>query len=87
MKTGRPVTRVIAPPPDPNKIYWRGPMHRTDHFGIPYRNTMIEGRTKMGPWANMTEESWRHFGVGQLGDNLGQKYQRQTDGRWLKIEG
>ena len=42
----------------------------------------------MGPWATMCSECYMkvraHAG---LGTGLGQKYQRQDDGRFLKIRG
>jgi hypothetical protein len=68
-------------------IYWHGDLGRTDDFGVPYENIMYDGRTKRGPWANMTITSWRIHGCGFLGVGNGQKYKKQADGRWLKIEG
>jgi len=59
----------------------------SDDFGIPYKDIMIDGRTKMGPWANMTPESWKTHGIGLLGTGYGQMYKKQDDGRWLKIQG
>jgi hypothetical protein len=70
-----------------NAVYWLSPLELTDDFGIPYESIMIDGRTKHGPWANMTEASWRKHGIGQLGTGRGQKYKKQPDNRWLKIEG
>lgn len=68
--------------------YWLGsPIGERDDFGAPYKDVMIDGKTKQGPWACMTEESWKEHGLGLLGTGLGQKYQRQEDGRWLKVEG
>jgi hypothetical protein len=67
--------------------YWYGSLPDEDDFGVPYKNIMIDGRTKQGPWANMTLTSWRIHGCGMLGTGNGQKYKKQSDGRWLKIEG
>lgn len=68
--------------------YWIGNLGTVDDFGKPYKTIMIDGRTKQyGSWANMTLESWRQHGCGKLGTGFGQKYQKQSDGRWLKIEG
>jgi hypothetical protein len=67
--------------------YWLGKLGTLDDFGRPYSNIMIDGKTRIGPWANMCEESWRTYGVGKLGTGYGQKYQKQADGRWLKVEG
>lgn len=67
--------------------YWLGPVNAKDDFGLSIGNTIIDGKTKHGPWALMTPTSWRVHGIGKLGTGLGQKYQKQTDGKWLKIEG
>lgn len=69
------------------KRYWMSPLGNTDDFGVLYDNEMIDGRTKFGPWANMTPESFRKNGVGQFGTGYGQRYVKQTDGKWLKVEG
>ncbi len=63
-------------------VYWLSPLGSVDDFGHPYVDEMIDGKTQFGPWANMTPENWEIFGAG-----LGQRYQRQPDGRWLKVEG
>ena len=71
------------------KQYWMSPLDDTDDFGQPYNGIMIDGKTKFGPWANMSEKAWALYSgtKGKLGLGLGQKYQKQPDGRWLKIEG
>jgi hypothetical protein len=69
------------------KVYWTGILPKQDDFGMPYKKIMIDGRTTSGPWANMTLESWRVHGIGKLGTGYGQKYEKQSDGRWLKTEG
>ena len=35
----------------------------------------------------MSETSWRDHEVGRLGIGYGQKYHKQTDGRWLRVGG
>jgi hypothetical protein len=67
--------------------YWETPLGVKDNFGDTYVGVMIDGKTKMGPWANMTPTSWKRYGIGRLGTGYGQKYHRQADGRWLKVEG
>jgi hypothetical protein len=67
--------------------YWSGTITPKDDFGDTYKDIMIDGRTMQGPWANMTEKSWRCYGCKKLGTGYGQKYERQKDGRWMKIEG
>jgi len=70
-----------------DKVYWLSPLGGFDDFDQPYKNEMIDGKTKMGPWANMTAESWKEHGIGRLGQGFGQRYEKQSDGKWLKVEG
>ena len=70
-----------------NAVYWSSPLGYRDDFGIPYNSIMIDGKTQQGPWANMTEDSWRNHGVKRFGIGYGQMYEKQPDGCWLKIEG
>jgi hypothetical protein len=68
--------------------HWMSPLGPKDDFGVPYKSIMIDGRTKTyGSWANMTLESWRAHGIGEFGTGKAQKYKKQPDGRWLKVEG
>ncbi len=67
--------------------YWLSPLDTIDDFGVPYGSVMYDAKTKMGPWANMGDASWAKYGIGKLGTGFGQRYQRQEDGRWLKVEG
>jgi len=69
------------------KVYWMGSIATNDDFGMPYGKFMYDGKTRSGPWANMSEKAWRMYGVGRLGTGYGQKYEKQADGRWLKVEG
>jgi hypothetical protein len=69
------------------EVYWSSKLPPKDDFGDTYVGVMIDGKTKMGPWANMTPTSWKRHGIGRLGTGYGQKYKRQSDGRWLKVEG
>jgi hypothetical protein len=69
------------------QVYWLSPLGDTDDFGVPYKDVMYDAKTRMGPWANMTEESFKQHGYGKLGLGVGQKYAKQTDGRWLKVAG
>lgn len=72
-------------------VYWLSPLGGFDDFGLPYDleegGIMYDAKTSQGPWANMTEASFRRYGVGRLGPGFGQQYQMQADGRWLKIAG
>ena len=66
--------------------YWTGDVGTEDDFGANIRDEFIDGKTRRGPWAIMTPSSWRIRGVG-LGIGQGQRYKKQPDGRWLKVEG
>lgn len=68
------------------KRYWTGRVADCDDFGDPVTDTFIDGATVFGPWAIMSPKSHRANGRG-LGTGRGQKYKRQDDGRWLKVEG
>jgi hypothetical protein len=70
----------------PREVYWTGPVGEFDDFQKPITNTIIDGVTVMGPWAIMTPETHRRYGQG-LGTGRGQKYEKQADGKWLKVEG
>jgi hypothetical protein len=66
--------------------YWIGSVGEKDDFGRKIEKVFYDGATDMGPWAIMTPESWRQHGQG-VGLGRGQKYEKQEDGRWLKVEG
>ncbi len=50
------------------------------------KGVFIDGATSRGPWACMCTACFTHYGVG-LGTGRGQKYERQIDERWKKVEG
>jgi hypothetical protein len=66
--------------------YWQGTVGPKDDFGLEIEDEFVDGRTFGGSWAIMTPRSHRKSGVG-LGTGRGQRYERQEDGRWLKVEG
>ena len=68
--------------------YWIGDIGPGDDFGMPIHEEFIDGSMKVGSkWAIMSPESWRLHGCGRLGTGSGQRYVKQADGRWLKVEG
>lgn len=69
------------------KSYWLTTVPSHDDFRQPIRDVFIDGRSRMGPWGLFTPDSWRYYGTGRLGVGWGQRYVRQDDGRWLKVEG
>ena len=75
--------------PKDDPVFWLSPLDSHDDFGDPFKDVMIDGKTKMGPWANMTPVSWAEHGGtgGRFGTGLAQRYEKQPNGRWLKVEG
>jgi len=47
---------------------------------------MYDARTRRGPWGWLCQSCFNLEGIG-LGIGLGQKYELQSDGRWLLTEG
>jgi hypothetical protein len=72
---------------DALRKYWCGDVPENDNFGGKITDTFIDGKTTQGPWAIMNPKHWRCFGIGRLGLGCGQKYEKQPDGQWMKIEG
>lgn len=62
-----------------------------DDFDHPFTNRegeiIYDAATIQGPWATMTETSFKMFGRGKLGLGRGQKYRRNAEGHLIKIEG
>lgn len=69
--------------------YWQGsPLVRCDTCKGPYEGVMFDARTRGGYWANMCSDCFAHGpGLGVLGQGEGQKYEKLSDGRWLKTAG
>lgn len=67
--------------------YWQSAVGETDDFGDSISDEFIDGRTVHGPWALMTPKSFRLHGIGRLGTGAGQRYEKQADGRFLKVDG
>lgn len=59
-----------------------------DDFGLPFTKTegevVYDARTRMGPWACMTEQSFKMHGTGKLGTGFGQRYVRNAEGHLVK---
>ena len=68
-------------------VYWVGSVPQTDDFKDTITDEFIDGITKYGPWAMMTPASHAVNGVPELGLGRGQRYKKQPDGKWLKVEG
>lgn len=70
----------------PDKVYWLSAVDNCELCDTPLFHRMVDGKTNMGPWALMCLKCHTEHG-GRLGPGLGQKYQVQPGGRWLKIAG
>ena len=71
-----------------DKIYWAGsnPTHCQIN-GTPLGDVMYDAMVpSFGQWGNIGEDAFKTHGC-SLGTGRGQKYERQPDGRWLKVEG
>lgn len=71
------------------KKYWSSNVPKVDDFGDEITDVFIDGKSRQGPWGFFTPASYKQYGAypERLGTGIGQKYQKQTDGKWLKIEG
>ncbi len=65
---------------------WMGSIpSECDLCGMPILQVFVDGKTRMGSWANMCLSCFKQDGVG-LGTGLGQKYQLQTSGDYENVE-
>jgi hypothetical protein len=69
-------------------VYWRSavPSECQVTPGLTVTDVFVDGATRSGPWALMHPDTHAVYGRG-LGVGRGQKYERQSDGKWLKIAG
>ena len=66
---------------------WMGtPPEKCDFCHREIHNVFIDGKTIHGPWANMCLMCHMVNGTG-IGTGCGQKYMKQDNGDWLKVEG
>lgn len=67
--------------------YWQGtPPSTCQIMGEPITDTFVDGALQGGSWGILCDKCHKTFGVG-LGKGRGQKYTKQTNGKWLKTEG
>ena len=69
------------------KKYWLSPAPETcDICGTPLTSVFVDGRTTLGPWGCMCVKCHKRGGYG-LGTGSGQKYEKQSDNKWVKVGG
>jgi len=70
------------------RIYWRSPVPETCQLsGRKITDKFVDGRVPgTTTWGEMHPAYFRQLG-GAFGQGNGQLYEKQADGRWLKVEG
>jgi hypothetical protein len=67
--------------------YWHGAVEAACQLsGREITNEFVDGRVPGAGWAIVHPAYFRQVG-GRLGTGAGQRYRKQADGRWLKVEG
>lgn len=74
----------------PRRFYFVPTPVKCDMCGDPLRadvgTAMYDARTRGGPWGCLCRSCFDSYGVG-LGTGLGQRYEREADGRFWYREG
>lgn len=70
------------------QVFWAGVISHCDVCRTPFDKVFYDAKTVGGPWACMCPSCQTLGpGIGKTGLGIGQKYEKQEDGRWLKTEG
>lgn len=72
--------------PTKQPVYWSGPVQCDLNRKHELKTTMYDAKSIYGPWGTMCAECFPRYGIG-LGTGKGQKYEKQEDGKWKKVEG
>ena len=87
MENGEDLAKEMNGTKDKGPKYWLGEAPTIcDIGGETIQNDFIDGKAKFGPWGFMCPTCHSRNGYG-LGTGKGQHYQKQPDGRWLKVGG
>jgi hypothetical protein len=70
-------------------VFWSGPIPtECDTCETPITEIFYDAKTQYGSWANMCPSCHTLGpGLGKLGLGLGQKYEKQITGRFMKTKG
>lgn len=73
----------------PEQVYWKGPPPSAcDACRRHLEKAFYDMRSLHGPWGNFCPRcAFGGPGIGKVGPGLGQEYEQQPDGRWLKVRG
>lgn len=70
-----------------SEVFWCGSnVTHCQVTGEKLEDVMYDAMVMSGRWANIGQTAFDKYGC-QLGTGLGQKYERQEDGRWLLVAG
>lgn len=67
-------------------VKWLSPVRNCDLCHTSIRVTFVDGKTRGGPWALMCIACFSYHGVG-LGTGHGQRYKKDGQGEFIKVEG
>ena len=68
-------------------VYWVGKIDQCNVCKGDYHSMMYDASLReFNCWGNVCSGCFARYGRG-LGTGLGQRYEQQADGRWLKVEG
>ena len=69
------------------QVFWLGRVPSYCQVsGTPITDEFVDGRSANGQWAIMHPETFAALGH-PFGPGFGQKYKKQSDGKWLKVAG
>jgi len=69
------------------KHYWCGPVPAVCEIsGKPFNGVMYDASVPGLGWAHICYDTFKQYSC-KVGSGMGQKYRKQDDGRWLKVEG
>lgn len=77
---------MTTPKQKPRAVYWLGEGRVCEYCKRGLVETLIDARVRDGGWMVLDADCHASIGMG-FGVGRAQRYQRQADDRWLKVEG